>query len=362
MQVDKINCINFRNISFLEVEPCEKMNVIYGENAQGKTNFLEAIWLFTGAKSFRNSKDSAFLKKDVEKGFCELEYSAFGIKKDSKIEFTDKRKAFLNGKELSSPSKLAGNFNAVVFSPNDLSLVSEGPSIRRNFLDLAVGQLYPAYIKILKNYSRAVIQRNQIIKDLKYDASLAVMLDVFEEEIAQNGIKIIESRKKYLERIKKFIPKIYEGLSSGREKIEIEYICSCDSSYLKEGLKNSRKEDMLCGVTSLGPHRDDISFSIDKMNARAFGSQGQKRSIALSVKLAQAEVIKEVLGESPVCLLDDVMSELDLSRQNYVLNHIKGCQSFLTCCDPSNYKGLEKGKIFKMENGKIVRENPCIYI
>ena len=355
MLVKNIKCVNFRNIADIKVEPCEQMNVICGENAQGKTNLIEAIWLFTGAKSFRSAKDSSFLMKEKSKGFCVLDFDSLGTEYTAKMEFGEKRTAFLNDKALSSPSKLAGKFNAIVFSPSDLSLVSDGPAVRRHFLDLAIGQLYPAYINILKDYTRAVTQRNQIIKDYKYDSTLGVMLDVFEEEIALNGKKIIEHRKKYLERLKEFIPQIYYGLSSGKEKIDAQYVCSSEGFDLIKKLHDIRKDDMYSGVTSVGPHRDDIDLTINGLAARGYGSQGQKRSIALSIKLSQAEVIKNVAGESPVCLLDDVMSELDPNRQNYILNHIRGWQSFLTCCDPYNCSGLKDGTIFNVENGEIKR-------
>ena len=356
MLVNSISCTDFRNLSNITLTPCDGMNVIYGENAQGKTNLLEAIWLFTGAKSFRNAKDSAFLKNDAKCGQNVLNFTAFGTQMDAKMEFTEKRTAFLNGKSLQSPSRLAGQFNAIVFSPSDLSLVSDGPAVRRHFIDLAIGQIYPAYINVLRDYTKAVAQRNQIIKEFRYDSTLSVMLDVFEDEIARNGKKIIDHRMRYLERIKQYIPIIYSGLSSGREIISAEYLCSCEGENLSQKLKENRKEDMYSGVTSVGPHRDDIALSVNGMSARNYGSQGQKRSIALSIKLAQAEVIKTVVGESPVCLLDDVMSELDPGRQNYILNHIRGWQSFLTCCDPSNCDGLRDGQIFRIENGSIVRE------
>ena len=356
MLVNRLKCVNFRNIENTEFSPCDEMNVIYGENAQGKTNLIEAIWLFTGAKSFRSSKDSSFIMNGAQKGCCELDFFARGIEYNAKIEYSEKRTAFLNDKALQSTARLAGNFNAIVFSPADLSLVSDGPSVRRNFIDLCIGQLYPAYINILRDYSRAVTQRNQIIKEYKYDSTLSVMLDVFEEEIARNGKKIIEQRRKYLEMLKKYIPEIYYGISSGKEAVGAEYMCLCEGDELLKRLNECRKEDMYSAVTSVGPHRDDILLTVNKMNARGYGSQGQKRSIALSIKLAQAEVIKDVVGESPVCLLDDVMSELDPNRQNYILNHIRGWQSFLTCCDPSNCAGLKDGAIFKVEKGRISKE------
>ena len=353
MQVNKLSCKNFRNLLDVQVEPNGGMNIICGENAQGKTNLIAAIWLFTGAKSFRNSKDSAFLNLNSEKGINELEFEESGTVYTAKMEFSDKRTAFLNDKALKSPSALAGKFNAIVFSPVDLSLITEGPAVRRRFLDIAVGQLYPNYISLLRDYTKAVMQRNQTIKEYKYDNSLSIMLDIFEKEIALKGEKIINLRKRYIEILKKYIPDIYFGLSSGREIIGAEYICSSNGEDLIEKLKFSRREDMYSSNTSVGPHRDDIDFKINELSARNYGSQGQKRSIALTVKLAQAGVIKQISGEYPVCLLDDVMSELDPSRQEYILNHIRNWQCFLSCCDPSNIASLKGGKVFCVENGKI---------
>jgi len=353
MIVKKLECLNFRNIEKEVLMPCERMNVICGENAQGKTNFLEAIWLFTGAKSFRGAKDNEFIKFGTEKTVISMDFISESIEKDSSIEIKEKRTATLNGNKLKSAHSLAGSFNAIIFSPIDLKLVGEGPSNRRKFLDTAIGQLYPSYIEILKKYARAVTQRNKIIKDLKYDSTLSIMLDVFENEIAENGEKIISFRKKYVAELNNYLGDIYSGISSGKEILSMEYL-SIASDNLAEKLLISRREDMYSGVTTVGPHRDDLEFKINSFSARSFASQGQKRSIALSLKLAEAEVIKKDVGESPCFLLDDVMSELDPERQNFILNHIEGMQAFITCCDPSNIKNLKEGKIFNVKEGRVV--------
>ncbi len=353
MQIKRLFCANFRNIKNIEFFPEKEMNVICGENAQGKTNIIEAIWLFTGAKSFRASKENSYIKIGESNARCEIDFISGGIENNAAIVFGEKKTAYFNDKKLSAPSRLAGNFSAVIFSPNDLSLVKDGPNVRRKFIDTAIGQLYPNYIEILHSYYRAMSQRNSIIKDYKYDGSLSVMLDVFEKELTFSGKKIIEYRKKYLSSLMEFIPEIYFGLSNGREKINVEYIQSTDEQEIAENLLKSRKNDSFLGVTSVGPHRDDIIFSLDNLNAREYASQGQKRSIALALKLAQAQSYEKSVGECPVCLLDDVMSELDPARQNYILNHIKGRQSFITCCDPSNTKGLIEGKIINVDGGNI---------
>ena len=351
MWVKSFQCRDFRNFETLSLSGFEERNVIYGENAQGKTNLLEGIWLFTGAKSFRGARDEAFVKFGRSAAKVEISFLADGIENEAQLEIREHRTAFLNGIKCKSPAMMAGNFCAVVFSPADLSLIEDGPAVRRKFLDTAIGQLSPLYIGVLRDYIRALTQRNRILKDYKYDPSLAVMLDVFEEELAQNGEKLIKERKKFTKVLTEFLPKVYEGISSGKEKLEMEYHCLYEPENLREMLKTARQEDKMTGATSIGPHRDDLLFSINGISARNFGSQGQKRSAALAVKLAQAEVIREKRGELPVFLLDDVMSELDPGRQNYILNHIEGIQSFITCCDPTDIRNLKQGKVIQIKNG-----------
>ena len=353
MKVKKLEIQNFRNISDISLEFDNEINVICGENAQGKTNIIEAIWLFSGAKSFRNTKDNEFIKFGEKHAKIYTEFDMLGVQNQASIVFDDKKTAFLNEKKLLNTSYFAGKFNSVVFSPTDLNLVTDGPDKRRRFLDTAIGQLYPNYIEILRSYSRAVMQRNKIIKDYRYDKTLSVMLDVFEAEIVDIGNKIINYRKKYVSVLNNFVSKIYNGISCGKENIEIFYISKNENLDL-EILKISRENDMFTSTTSVGPHRDDINFKINGISARNFGSQGQKRSVALSLKLAGAEVIKEISGEYPICLLDDVMSELDEGRQNYILNHIRNWQSFITCCDISNIKNLKSGKVIKINGGEVI--------
>ncbi len=354
MRINSLKIKNFRNIKEMEISPNSEMNVIYGENAQGKTNLIEAIWIMTGAKSFRGVKDEELKKFGCEKASIYTVFQSEGVEKSAEIIIENKKKAFLNEKELKSVSALAGNLNAIVFSPADLKLLSDGPKVRRKVLDTAICQLYPSYIEILRDYTRAVTQRNKIIKDLKICPDIYDMLDVFEEEIAIKGEKIIKYRKRYIEILKEFIPKIYEGISSGKETLEIEYISTVKEKSLKQELKLHRNEDMYSGKTSVGPHRDDLEFKINGISAKSFGSQGQKRSVALTLKLSEAEVIKKNTGEMPICLLDDIMSELDPVRQNFILNHIKGMQTFLSCCDPQTVKNLEEGSKFKIVKGEIV--------
>ncbi len=354
MKVKNLKLDNFRNISNLFLEFDNEINVICGENAQGKTNIIEALWLFSGAKSFRSTKDTSFIKFGENKAKIKSNFEFLGVENSAEIIFGDAKTAFLNEKKLSNTSSLAGAFNAVVFSPTDLTLVTDGPSCRRRFLDTAIGQLYPNYIEILRAYTRAVMQRNKIIKDYRYDKTISVMLEVFEKEIVDMGNKIIDYRKRYVDLLNNYVKDIYFGISCKKEKIMVEYLSKSKEKLTEIDLVNARQNDMFTSTTSVGPHRDDIIFKINDISVRDYGSQGQKRSVALSLKLAGAEVIKQISGEYPICLLDDVMSELDEGRQNYILNHIRNWQSFITCCDTSNIKNLKEGKIITIKNGGVV--------
>lgn len=353
MIVKKINIKSFRNIENTEFFPDEKMNVICGPNAQGKTNLLEAIWLFTGAKSFRGAKEKEFISFGSGSSELFLEFEKNGVTEEAQIKIDERKKAFLNGNALKSAGALAGNFCAIVFSPQDISLVKEGPAVRRRFLDTAIFQIYPKYVEIMRKYVRAVQQRNAAIKDLYYHSELNSLIDVFDAEIADLGAKIIEYRKNYISLLKKITPEIYYGISEKREELSISYICSCSSEYLLERLKVNRREDMRSGITSVGPHRDNLEFKINGVDARLYASQGQNRSVALTLKLAEAEILYRKTDDRAVALLDDVMSELDPSRQNYILNHIKNWQVFITCCDPSNIENLKSGKKYEMRNGVL---------
>lgn len=352
MIIKKLKISDFRNFSAAEIEPCEEINIICGDNAQGKTNLIEAIWLLTGAKSFKNIRDNELIKFEKNESQIEADFLSGGIDNSLKIKIKEKRQFFLNGKRQNNQAEIIGKFCAVVFSPTDLNLVTYSPSVRRRFIDTAVCQLYPKYIEILRQYNRAVIQRNNILKDCIKDASLKFLLEDFEKSIVKYGEKIVAYRKRYIERLNEFSPKIYAELSSNKEFFEIEYICSYKNS-LGEELIARKPLDILHGVTSVGPHRDDILFKINGLSAREYSSQGQKRSICLTLKLAEANIIESIIGEKPVTLLDDVMSELDKHRQNYILNHIKDRQVFITCCDETNFENLEKGKVFYIENGQV---------
>ena len=353
MKANKLSGNGFRNLLPFSVEFCDSMNVIYGDNAQGKTNLIEALWLFTGAKSFRTTKDSELVAFGSSKADLKLDFVSGGVEREAKISISNRRTAELDTKRLKAASNLAGNFCAVVFSPADLQTVKDGPALRRRFIDLAIYQLYPNYGAILKQYTRAVTQRNALLKSMEAKLVHNDMLNAFEAEIAILGAQVIDYRIKYCDHLTKNASAIYGELSSLREELVVQYMPSCSPEDLAEKLYSSRKTDIFSGITSIGPHRDDLDFKINSISARNFGSQGQQRSVALSLKLAEAKTLKDITGEQPVAILDDVMSELDPDRQAFILNHIKDWQVFITCCDKANVKPLKEGKVFTVLGGKI---------
>ncbi len=357
MKVNKIELKGFRNINGMCIEPDSEVNIIYGENAQGKTNILEGIWLFSGLKSFRGAKDKELVGFGNDFAKLKLDFESFSRKQKAEITVINKRAATLNGVSLVSPTALMGKFNTVIFSPSFMSVIKDGPSERRKFIDAAICQLKPNYAKILSEYNRLLMQRNVILKDISLNAQLYDMLDIIDEKISLSGQAVIDWRKEYLKTLMPFILDIYGGLSSGREEISFNYVKKSDEKNektLSNILKENRRNDVLNKITTAGPHRDDIEILLNGISARNFGSQGQQRSCALALKLGEAAVIEKNTGEKPVILLDDVMSELDILRQDYVLNHIKDRQVFITCCDPSSVLRLLGGKTFNISKGEIV--------
>lgn len=356
MLIKKVSGINYRNLKAFEIEPDLKTNVIYGKNAQGKTNFLEALWLFTGAKSFRTNKDSLLTNLEESESKINIVFESNKGENEAEIKIGKRRNASFNEKKLNSASLLAGNFCAIVFSPDDLNLISGSPEKRRRFLDIAISQIYPKYIEILKRYARALAQRNYLLKEMCKKESKENLLIPFENEMSIAGTSIIRYRKRYLELIEEYITEIYSGISQSKESFKTVYEPFTKSEDLLKELELKRKEDIKNGFSSVGPHRDDIDFIINGLSVKSLGSQGQKRSVALALKLSEAEVLNKINGEYPVALLDDVLSELDPERQNFILNHINKMQVFITCCDPANIKILSKGTVFKVDDGKIEKE------
>lgn len=362
MKINSISIENFRNIEKLDLD-FDNVNIIYGQNAQGKTNLIEAIYLFTGSKSFRGVKDRELIRFGCDFSKLKIDFESENRNQTAEIRIDGKRTAYLNGIKKKSPSALGEELKAVIFSPVHLSMVKDGPSERRRFIDNALCQLKYNYRNVLKEYNRALSQRNMLLKDISKNSSLADMLYIWDKNLAATGAKIIYQRNKYVEALLPFAKEVFDGLSGGRE--EIDLVLKGPFDYRDLSLKEienkllitfekSRGSDFMNKITTAGPHRDDMEILINSKSARTYGSQGQQRSCVLALKLAEASLLKEMTQNEPLALLDDVMSELDITRQDYILNHIKNWQVFITCCDADTVLRLKKGKTFHIENGGIV--------
>lgn len=361
MKINKISIENYRNIEAVCAE-FENVNIIWGENAQGKTNLLEAIYLFTGAKSFRGVKDSQLVRFGESKSRLSIEFESSSRMQNAELVIENRRKATLNGIAKKSTAQLGDEIKAVIFSPVHLSMIKDGPIERRKFIDAALCQIKSNYRNLLKDYNKALMQRNTLLKNAKYDNSFDSSLYIWNINLANIGAKIIYQRLKYLEAINPYVKDIFSGISGGAEEIELKYsgadkykadITDIEAKLLT-AIENSKTQDFVNKTTTKGPHRDDIDILINGISAKTFGSQGQQRSCVLAIKLAEASLLKEMTGIEPIALLDDVMSELDEKRQDYILNHIKDWQVFITCCEKETILKLKQGKTFHIDKGKII--------
>lgn len=355
MNILRLNYSNYRNLQPGEINPESGINVIFGKNAQGKTNLLEAMWLFTGGRSFRGSKDADLIAYKAQKAELNLQFFSEEREQSAQIRIENgRRSASLNEVPKKSVSELIGKFCAVMFSPEHLSLVREGPAFRRNFIDSALCQIKPSYAVLLSRYNHTLTQRNALLKDIPRHSELADTLEIWDEKLIKYGEEIVRGRTDYISQIREPVQKIYAGICENKETIGLSYQKSAENLAL--ALQKMRRDDIYSGHTGAGPHRDDLEITIDGQSARAFGSQGQKRSAVLALKLAEAEVLFRQTGEKPVIFLDDVMSELDSGRQDYLLNHLDLCQVFITCCEPGTVKQLRAGALFEMSAGTLVRK------
>lgn len=349
MEISRLVLKDFRNFTSCTYVPSRDVNVICGDNALGKTNLLEAIWLFTGCKSFRGARDRSLVRFGAEYARNEVSFSA-GKREQTAVMLIDKKRtAALNGIKLESTTGLFGNFPAVVFAPNHLSLVKGAPAERRRFLDTALCMLKPSYAKTLSDYNRVLAQRNMLLKDRR-NPYFSDMLSAIDVKMSACSRAVADVRYAFVDELLCSASAVYGGISDNREKLNLRYVSVLPEDFgggtYEEMFAVARDEDVEAGFTKYGPHRDDIEIILDDRSARLYGSQGQQRSCALSLKLAEAEMIEKKFGEKPVILLDDVMSELDAGRQDYILNRLTGTQVFITCCEP--------GTVLRMKCGESV--------
>ncbi len=347
MFIKNIKINNFRNYEKQEIEFGNKLNIFYGENAQGKTNILESIFLCSFGKSFRTSKEKEMIKKGKDYTKVVVEYQKKD--RDGKIEINiaNKKIISVNGVKIKKLSELLGNINIVIFTPDDINILKNGPSARRRFLDMMIGQLRSSYVYNLNMYLKTLEQRNNYLKQRNINDN---MLDIWDEKLTDYGFKIYNYRNEFIKKIKDEIGEIHSEITN--EKINIIYKSDCkDIEEFRKHLLRNREIDKIKGYTSAGAHRDDFKIMINGEDVNVFGSQGQNRTAILSLKLAELKVIYNDIEEYPILLLDDFMSELDEKRISNFLNKIKNIQVIITC---TRNIDIKNSKSFNVKEGEII--------
>ena len=355
MWINKIKINNFRNYNNEEINLEKNINVFYGENAQGKTNIIEAIFLCSMGKSFRAKQDKEMIKLNENNSIVEIEFFKSDRDGKIKIQLGNRKTVFVNGIKIKKLSELLGNLNVVMFTPDDINILKGGPQNRRRFLDIMISQLKPNYMHNLSLYAKSLEQRNNYLKQIKEKNKPEEMLDIWDEKLAEYAFIISNYRNDFMEKIKNKIKKIHSEITDNREDIEIEYLTEClDKENYLNLLKQRRKLDIIKSYTTKGIHRDDFNIYINKKELSIYGSQGQHRTAMLSLKLSEVNIIEDEIGEKPVLLLDDFMSELDSKRRNHFLEKINDTQVIITCTDKID---IEKNKIliYNVNDGKVLR-------
>ena len=357
MLIREIGVFAFRNLQDIAFSPSIGLNVICGENGQGKTNLLEAVWLFTGARSFRTAKESEMIPFCQDSAKISLVHTSCGMESETAVWLGAHKRIVKNGVDMPSLASLAGSFCAVVFSPAHLSLV-QGPSAeRRKMADTTIVQLKPRYLSLTANYVKLIAQRNALL-GAKNSYGAKDQLEVWDEAAAVVGCRIVKTRRSYTDKLGESAAQWYKELSCNREKLSLTYRAAGGEEGQTEepqgflqALQRSRESDWARGFTTVGPHRDDIEIKIDGKPARVFASQGQRRTAVLALKMAECALMEQTLGESPVMLLDDVLSELDEQRRSVLLKSLENRQSFLTGCDDFQIKNVTS--VCCMNAGKL---------
>ena len=357
MYIESIELKNYRNYDSLSLQFDKGTNIFYGDNAQGKTNILEAVYLCGTTKSHRGSKDREMIQFDADEAHIRMFVKKEGISRriDMHLKKNKTKGIAVDGIPIRKAGELFGILNLVFFSPEDLNIIKNGPGERRRFMDLELCQLNKLYLSDLSSYNHVLNQRNKLLKDLSFQPSLLNTLDVWDEQLARYGASIIQGRKKFIEEMNGIITEIHRNITGGKEEIRLLYEPSVSEENFLSVLLRNREKDCRFKLTSEGPHRDDLCVKINGMDIRKYGSQGQQRTAALSLKLSEIYMVKTRIKDMPVLLLDDVLSELDSSRQNYLLNSISQVQTMITCTGLDDFidKRFHINKIFKVVDGRV---------
>ena len=333
MYIESLDLKNYRNYEELHMTFAEGTNVLYGDNGQGKTNILEAVFMCAAAKSHRGARDRDMIRFGSDEAHIRMRLRREGLPYviDMHLKKNAPKGIAINGVPVRKVSELFGTLHTVCFSPEDLDIIKEGPAVRRRFMDIELCQLESLYVPSLINYNKILLQRNSLLKDMQGREGFEESLDVFDEQLVKYGCEVIREREKFINNLKPVIERIQQSIAGYSEKLSISYEKDTSIEEYAERLRSRRNEDIRQRVTLCGPHRDDIGFYADGKDLRRFGSQGQQRTAALSLKLAEIELVRQRTGDDPVLLLDDVLSELDSGRQDNLLNTISSIQTIVTC-------------------------------
>lgn len=354
MYCKKVRYRNYRNIREAEIELSPEVNVFIGNNAQGKTNAIEGVYYFARGKSFRGAKDKELLRLGTEQGEIELFFRDAQRERHHSVVLnaTEKRVLKKEGIRVGRLSEFIGAFRAVLFSPEHLSIVKDGPAERRGFADVAISQLYPAYMSALTRYQKILMERNSILKE-PYSPIFCDTLAVLSEQLAREAAVIAEYREGYVRELNEKVGALISDMTCGKERAELSYTDGKSYEEYISLLNGNTEKEIRAGNTLYGPHKDDIYVTLNGGEARVYASQGQQRSIALAMKLGEGEISMTKTGEYPVFLLDDILSELDEGRKEYVLNGLKGRQVLITTCE----RIPEGAKVFRVSEGVYSGEN-----
>jgi len=367
MHIKSVKLINFRNYKGIKVFLNSNLNIFLGENGEGKTNLLESLYIASSGKSFRTNKDKELINLNKNEAYVAIEL----VKEDTiktieiKLDINKPKRIKINGVEQDKISDIFGVLQAVIFSPEDLKIVKEGPSYRRNFLDMEITQIKPIYKSILNDYNRVLAQRNNLLKVIPYDDKKRKLLFVWNKQLIELGTKIMIFRNSFVNRLIPISKEIHKSITQGEEILDISYVSFLNIDKMDKNtiIKNfettlleNEKNDIEKGSTSIGPHKDDLEIKINNKDVRMFGSQGQKRTTVLSLKLAEIELIKQETEEYPILLLDDVFSELDINRRRYLVSRFKDIQTIITSNDDINTPHMDKidKKTYYIKDGDIL--------
>lgn len=361
MRIKSLKLKNFRNYDLLNLEFDHATNIFYGDNAQGKTNILEAIYLSGTTKSHRGTKDRDMIQFGHDESHIEtvIEKNNVEFKIDMHLKKNSPKGIAINKMPIRKASELFGVIHLVFFSPEDLNIIKNGPAERRRFVDLELAQLDKLYLSDLANYNRIINQRNRLLKDIYNREDLISTLEIWDMQLAHYGKKVIERREKFIGEINEIIENVHGKLTDGKEHLSLSYEKSNGEIELMDAILKNRERDIRMKSTSVGPHRDDICFRVGDLDIRKFGSQGQQRTAALSLKLSEIELVKMLIKDTPVLLLDDVLSELDKNRQHSLLDTIKNIQTIITCTGVDDFvnQRFAVNKVFYVNSGHVNKEN-----